>query len=139
MKRYLISLKHTAGSATINSVGFISSIANKLPFNMRKRWTSAAYKIQQRDKRIAVFNDFVKSVISESEEANSTFYRAIFAPGLHKSTISGALKLKARAFNTVAQQKLMDSSTNHESSAPKEELSCACCGQPQKLDKCKDF
>ena len=139
MKRCLISLKHTAGSATINSVGFISSIANKLPFDMRKRWTSAAYKIQQRDKKIAVFDDFAKFVISESEEANLTFYRAIFAPGSHKSTISGALKSKTRAFNIVAQQKLMDPSIKDGSSVPKEELSCACCGQPHKLDKCKDF
>ena len=104
MKRCLISLKHTAGLATINFVGFISSIANKLPFDMRKRWTSATYKIQQRDKKIAVFDDFAKFVISESEEANSMFYKAIFEQGLHKSTISGALKLKMQAFNTVANE-----------------------------------
>ena len=58
MKRCLASLEECSASSTIISIGFIASLAMKLPLKLHRKWVTEALKIQTQSGRQAGFCDF---------------------------------------------------------------------------------
>ena len=61
-KRCLTSLKKILGPTAIDLVGFIASIANKLPNDLSRQWVFKSVKILHRKCRMANFADFADFV-----------------------------------------------------------------------------
>lgn len=134
MKRCLTSLERVSGDATMNSVGFISSIANKLPIETRKSWVSKALEIQRQEYRIANFAEFAEFVNLESERANSAFYKSIF------TTENINYRGKAKVFNTSESNSATFGSRKAGFNKNNRKVhECVCCNGPHKLVACDEF
>ena len=136
-KRCLTSLKETLGPTAIDSVGFIASIANKLPNDLRRQWVSKSVKILHREGKMANFADFTNFVSIEASKMNSAYYKAMYATAKHES---GAWVGKSRLFNnaTPSFQKL-PRKAEFARSGEKEVLECVCCGKQHGLHVCEEF
>ena len=147
MKRCLASLEEFSGSSTMNTVGFIAMLAEKLPLELRRKWVSEALKIQTKSGSLAGFADFAGFVINESVEANSTYYKAIFFSRSSKSDSHGFKQRRTHTFATTNPIKAFAQTTNQakvhrgEERSQKEDarISCYSCGQQHKLIDCDAF
>ena len=112
MKRCLAAMEEFSGSSTMNTVGFIAALVDKLPLEMRRRWVSQALSIQANSQRLVGFADFAHFVIAEAAEANSIYYKAVFP---YRSNVrgdnDGAKRTKAHTF-TVSTQSNVKALTN---------------------------
>ena len=64
---------------SLNSSGSITTLVNKLPYDMRRAWVRESVAIENRTNRIASFGDLTSFVINKSMEANSLYGRRILA------------------------------------------------------------
>ena len=155
MKRCLAAMEEFSGSSTMNTVGFIAALVDKLPLEMRRRWVSQALSIQADTQRLTGFADFAHFVITEAAEANSIYYKAVFP---YRSNVrgdnGGAKRTKAHTFtvstrsNVKALTNSKDNVTNkNKKGVPKEvettskddKLKCWHCSRNHKLEQCTDF
>ena len=148
MKRFLASLDELSGSTTMNTVGFISTLVEKLPVELRRKWVSKALKIQNKTGSLAGFADLAEFVISESAEANSTYYKAIFPLRSSKSNGHVFKQRKAHTFTTTTPVKTSDQASNQAKDKGSNEgkqslqnapMNCYCCGERHKLSQCNEF
>ena len=150
LKRCLASLEEFSRSTTMDTVGFIASLVEKLPVELRRKWVSEALKIETRTGTLAGFKDFAEFVISESVEANSTYFRAVFPARSTKNDGYGFKQRKTHTFATTTSTKgtaqaaspVKAKSPNKTEEKPQREarlLSCYCCGQQHKLSNCDEF
>ena len=136
----------------MDTVGFIALLVEKLPVELRRKWVSEALKIETKTGTLAGFKDFAKFVISESEsvEANSTYFRAVFPARSTKNDDYGFKQRKTHTFATTTSTKGTAQATSPvKAESPKKteekpqkearSLSCYCCGQQHKLSKCDEF
>ena len=133
----MLTSQETLGPTAIDSVGFITSIANKLPNDLRRQWVSKSFKILYHKSKMAHFADFINFVSMKALKMNSGYYKAMFATPKHES---GAWVGKSRPFNNVTPS-LQKLSRNAEfaRSGAKEVLECGCCGKQHGLHVCKEF
>ena len=132
VKRCLTSMEDFTGLSSMDSVGFIISIVNKLPIDLKKEWVSFAVKVEKTFGRIAIFYDFAEFIIDQSAKANSVYSKAIFNNTSSKTETMTSRRLPGKAFASVAA----------ESSKPenkRDRISCPCCNRPHKLDNCNEF
>ena len=156
MKRCLASLKEFSESTTMNTVGFISSLVEKLPIELRRKWVSEALKVQMKSGTLAGFADFARFIIRKSVEANSTYYKAVFPARSAKSDSHGSKMKRTPTFATTTSVRTSSPAINQTKNssfkstrskppseanvaAPKITLSCYCCGQQHKLNQCDEF
>ena len=98
MKRCIAALDEFPEYTTMNTVGFISMPAEKLPLKLRHRWVTQALKIQNTSGRLAWFSDLADFVNHESLEANSTFCKAMFSFKSSKGDGHGVKQRRTPAF-----------------------------------------
>ena len=87
---------------------------------------SRALDIQRRDGKIAIHSDFAEFIIAEAEEANSAFYKAIFATDLPRRK-NNSTKRKLKAFNPVAAKRANEVSKGTDKPTSTFILACPCC------------
>ena len=155
MKRCLAAIEEFSGSSTMNTVGFIAALVDKLPLEIRRRWVSQALSIQSDTQRLAGFAGFAHFVIAEAAEANSIYYKAVFP---YRSNVrgdnGGAKRTKALTFtvstrsNVKAFSNSKDNVTNKDKKGVSKEVEipskddkqkCWHCGGNHKLEQCCDF
>ena len=86
--------------ATLNSLGTIQRLLEKLPDEMRKEWVKYSFSFQKQSKRHAGFPELVLFVREQSDETNSLYGRALY--GASKSfTGCNLTKKKSVVLNTT--------------------------------------
>ena len=143
MKRCLAAMEEFSGFSTINTVGFIAALVDKLPLEMRRRWVSRALSLQADNGRLAGFADFAHFVIGEAAEANSIYYKAIFPyrPNI-RGDGGGAKRPKAHAFAVSARSNVKTSADVKNivrNNSKDDKLQCWHCGKSHKLEQCSEF
>ena len=149
MKRCIAALDEYPEYTTMNTVGFISSLAEKLPLDLRRKWVSQALKIQNTCGCSAHFSDFADFIINESLEANSTFCKAIFSSKSSRYDGQGAKPRRGTALAATVPKETAapdEAKATTSSSKIREEpkkgitsAGCYCCGQQHKLTQCNEF
>ena len=155
MKRCVVAMEEFSGSSTMNTVGFIAALVDKLSLKMRRRWVSLALSIQADTQRLAGFSDFAHFVIAEAAEANSIYYKAVFPYHSNvRGNNGGAKRTKAHTFtvSTRSNVKALTNSKDNEMNKDRqgvskevetplkdEKLKCWHCGRNHKLEQCSDF
>ena len=74
-----VLLKDIQCYGSLNSLESITTLVNKLPYDMRRAWVRESVAIENRTNRIASFSDLTLFVINKSMEANSLYGRRILA------------------------------------------------------------
>ena len=136
-KRCLTALKETQGPTAIDSVGFISSVANKLPNDLRRQWVSKSVKVLRHKGKVAVFSDFAEFLSTEALKTNSAYYKAMFVTS--KREPSNWIS-KGQSFNNVTPcLKKNLRKTEIRRTGPKGSPECPCCEKSHDLLSCNDF
>jgi len=146
MKSCLISLEEVSQCSTMNTVGFIASMAEKLPIELRRKWVTRALHVQREKKSLAGFAEFAQFVIDEADEANSTYSKAIFSPLSGNKSGGGQKKQRSQSFTTPAVNKAppqplprkVKSGTGYVETGTRYN-GCLCCSKPHKIEDCADF
>ena len=129
MEKCLSMLIDIKDFATLNSLGTIRCIMEKLPEQMQKDWVSLAFKHFKSTGSQAKFPELVQFVRDVSDEANSLCGKLFY--GSNRMTTSQPVSLKkATVFNNVA-------STGSEFRNNEfREVNCPLCEQNHKLSAC---
>ena len=132
MEKCLSALIDIKDFATLNSLGTIRRIMEKLPEQMQKDWVSWVFKHFKSTGSQAKFPELVQFVCDVSDEANSLYDKLFY--GSSRMTTSQPVSLKkATVFNNV-------SSTDSEFRNKEiREVSCPLCEQNHKLSACGRF
>ena len=134
MKKCCYALADDNVASSLNSVGFLTSIASKFPLDLKQKWVDATVEISLAFGRLATFKDLALFVEEQTRISNSAFGLKLFAQSSTKVdqsknvTKSGNLKgTKSSTFNTLTTEK---------KAGPKK---CLHCAEPHYIYQCKRF
>ena len=134
MKKCCYALADDNVASSLDSVGFLTSIASKFPLDLKRKWVDATVEISLASGRLATFKDLALFVEEQTRISNSVFGLKLFAQSSTKVdqsknvTKSGNLKgTKSSTFNTLTTEK---------KAAPKK---CLHCAEPHYIYQCKRF
>ena len=134
MKKCCYALADDNVASSLNSVGFLRSIASKFPLDLKRKWVDATVEISLAFGGLATFKDLALFVEEQTRISNSVFGLKLFAQSSTKVdqsknvTKSGNPKeTKSLTFNTLATVK---------KAAPKK---CLHCAESHYIYQCKLF
>ena len=128
MDKCLAMLVDIQEFATLNSLGTIQKITEKLPEQMQRDWVKWSYQTFCNYGKQAKFPELVEFVRRESDEVNS-FYGKVFY-STKRPLISSPPRNKRNAVFSAA-------TTNND--RPMQSVACLFCKKSHSLNKCKDF
>ena len=126
MEKSLILLQDLGAFASLNSLGTIQRLMEKLSIETRKGWIKWEFEFLKRRGYRAKFAELVQFVKNEAEEVNSLHEKAFYAKGKERESLALTNK-KAGVFSA--------------SVTPEKALleQCPYCKGDHKLAYCKDF
>ena len=126
MEKRLILLQDLGDFASLNSLGTIQQLTEKLSAETRKGWIKWAFEFLKHKGYQAKFAELVQFVKIEAEEVNSLYGKAFYAKGKERESLALTNK-KAGVFSaSVAPEKVLLER-------------CPYCKGDHKLAHCKDF
>ena len=126
MEKSLILLQDLGDFASLNSLGTIQRLTEKLSAETRKGWIKWAFEFLKQNGYQAKFAELVQFVKNEAQEVNSLYGKAFYAKGKERDSLALTNK-KAGVFSA--------------SVTPEKTLleQCPYCKGDHKLAHCKDF
>ena len=140
MKRCCHALADDKVASSLDSVPFLTNIANKFTIDLKRKWIKTAVKITNTSGYVASFKDLTLFVEEQARIANSTFALKLFGSSSSKSDLprssqsrNGPSKAsKAVTFQTFAKT---ERKVDYACSTTK----CQCCAENHKLFQCSKF
>ena len=134
LKRCHHALADDKIASSLDSVSFLTNIANKFTIDLKRKWIKTVVKIMNTSGYVASFKDLILFVEEQACIANSTFALKLFSLSSSKSNLpkssqsrNGPSKAsKAVTFQTFAKT---ESKVDYSSSTTK----CQCCAENHKL------
>ena len=140
MKRCCHALADDKVASSLDSVPFLTNIANKFTIDLKRKWIKTAVKITNTSGYVASFKDLTLFVEEQACIANSTFALKLFSSSSSKSDLPRSIQSrnglskasKAVTFQTFAKT---ESKVDYSCSTTK----CQCCAENHKLFQCSKF
>ena len=79
MKKCCYALADDNVASSLDSVGFLTSIASKFPLDLKRKWVDATVEISLASGRLATFKDLALFVEEQTRISNSVFGLKLFA------------------------------------------------------------
>ena len=128
MDKCLAMLVDIQEFATLNSLGTIQKITEKLPEQMQRDWVKWSYQTFCNYGKQAKFPELVEFVRRESDEVNSLYGKVFYST--KRPLISSPPRNKRNAVFSAA-------TTNND--RPMQSFACLFCKKSHSLNKCRDF
>ena len=97
-------MEETLTTTAIDSPSFITTLAEKLPIELKRKWMTFALKCQRKNQQVAGFQSFVEFVIEQLLKANSVYSKLLFLKASRKGDLNTfkSQEKSARALASVA-------------------------------------
>ena len=115
--------------ATLNSLGTLERLLEKLPGELRTEWVKYSYRYQKHTGRHAKFPEFVNFVREEAEEANSLYGRSVYKMNKASSSQSSVSRRNVVFGAAIAPEQSRDDGG----------IKCPLCSRSHHLSKCAKF
>ena len=134
MDKALFQIQGIETFSSLNSLGTLRRIVDKLPDKIREDWAEWSFSFTQETKREVTFRDLALFVRREADKACSVFGRAQWL-GSSDRTEGGYKSKRAVVSNSsVVALEEAEAKTFHRKSKP-----CEFCNQPHHLTQCPKF
>ena len=131
MDKSLAMLQNIGEFATLNSLGSIQKITEKLPDDMQRDWVRWSFRMLQDTDYQAKFPELVRFIRNEADEVNSLYGKILYSrPKRTEMTVSQPAFRKSTVLSTVAATQPAERLTDE---------NCPFCKGSHRLPACKDF
>ena len=112
----------------------IMKLSSKLPYRMRERWRTKAYKIKESSHRLANFHDYVEFIREQVKIATDSVYGDISVESSQEHSKYRQNRKSSKGFSTVVQEERSNSKTSRRGS---DDVKCLYCGFNHRLEVCR--